>query len=480
MHADPPLAQLTSKIQAALDEATAKGVATGFQYALFNRDSIIFSGVSGYSTVPTEASPEGVPYCEDDVCQLASCAKLSMSMIVLHILERGLTKQGFTLADLDNPNAVAEVLPEFAMGSGHLVSKVIEGFERDQSGRRVMKLRDPKRRVTLRMLFTHTAGTSYWFTHQLMAESYQGSDGNEPLKGIAGFSGDISDFDVPLVAEPGTAWDYGHGVDWLAQFAVRSTGKNIRALFREIILEPLSLSINEVDIWDGPHITDSIVPMYIRNPSADQRDRRAGFEAIAFPIYSTEGDPPKGKAHYAGASMYASTRSYAKILQAVLRRDERILRASTWDMVYADGVGPLDAPGLWNGMSYKASIPMYSYDVPCFATPATAGSPETSNLLGCALETGLTLSGRPAGSFGWAGIANSYYFIDPVNGIGAMLSTQLMPFFDPEVIEIRDRLEKIIYENLHCLPGYAPIRNIIPTYSPIWRAVCRIFSFLTR
>jgi methyl acetate hydrolase len=59
-----------------------------------------------------------------------------------------------------------------------------------------------------------------------------------------------------------------------------------------------------------------------------------------------------------------------------------------------------------------------------------------------------TVSGRPAGSFAWAGLANTYYFIDPVKGVGAIFGTQLFPFYDKRVIETRDSLESLIYRTL--------------------------------
>ena len=39
-------------------------------------------------------------------------------------------------------------------------------------------------------------------------------------------------------------------------------------------------------------------------------------------------------------------------------------------------------------------------------------------------------TGRPAGAIGWAGLANSYYWIDRKNGIGGYWATQILPFAD--------------------------------------------------
>ncbi|TFK46060.1 beta-lactamase/transpeptidase-like protein [Heliocybe sulcata] len=454
MRLNKSLPELAGEVQAALDKATATGDATGFQYVIFTRNELIFNGVSGYAIMPTADNPDGLLYQQNHAPQLASCGKVAICMIVLHILERGLTKQGFTLEDLDNPEAVTEVLPEFTSDSGHLVSKVIEGFEEvgEERGRKAMKLRDPKTKVTLRMFFTHTAGLAYFLNDSRLAELYQPSDGTQPIRSLPFLTGNISDLEVPLVADPGQEWNYGHAMDWLAQFAIRSTGKNLRTLLHDVILAPLGLSLNEVDIWDGPAFSQRTVPIYTRNPERNPLDHTSWFQPIPVHMYS-EPDPSEGKATYVGASMYASAQSYAKILQAVMRKDERILSPSGWSLAYSDGMEPLGLRGLENGLGFKAAMPTFTHDVPRFVEPARKGTVETMNLLNCALEKGATASGRPAGSFGWAGIANSYYFIDPINNIGALLATQLMPFFDPQVVATRDSLEKIIYDNLDCLPG---------------------------
>jgi methyl acetate hydrolase len=40
-------------------------------------------------------------------------------------------------------------------------------------------------------------------------------------------------------------------------------------------------------------------------------------------------------------------------------------------------------------------------------------------------------TGRPAGSIGWAGLANLFYWIDRKNGFGGFWATQILPFGDP-------------------------------------------------
>lgn len=59
-----------------------------------------------------------------------------------------------------------------------------------------------------------------------------------------------------------------------------------------------------------------------------------------FRPYSTENAPPPGHACYASACMYGSLPAYLKVLQAVLRRDTRLLRSETWIRAIVDDIGP--------------------------------------------------------------------------------------------------------------------------------------------
>jgi methyl acetate hydrolase len=54
-------------------------------------------------------------------------------------------------------------------------------------------------------------------------------------------------------------------------------------------------------------------------------------------------------------------------------------------------------------------------------------------------------TGRPAGSVGWAGLVNCFYWIDRRNGIGGFWATQLLPFLDPATFEAFLAFESLVY-----------------------------------
>ena len=53
-----------------------------------------------------------------------------------------------------------------------------------------------------------------------------------------------------------------------------------------------------------------------------------------------------------------------------------------------------------------------------------------------------------AGTADWAGIFNSYYWIDRKKGIGGVLMTQMLPFFDARVVETLIGFETAVYQQV--------------------------------
>ena len=54
-------------------------------------------------------------------------------------------------------------------------------------------------------------------------------------------------------------------------------------------------------------------------------------------------------------------------------------------------------------------------------------------------------NGRSAGSQAWGGIANSYFWLDPVKRLTGLLITQILPFGDPIVLDLMGEFERGVY-----------------------------------
>ena len=54
-------------------------------------------------------------------------------------------------------------------------------------------------------------------------------------------------------------------------------------------------------------------------------------------------------------------------------------------------------------------------------------------------------TGRSAGSLAWAGLANSYFWIDLKKQVAGVYATQVLPFFDPKAVEGFAGFETAVY-----------------------------------
>ncbi|KAF9515757.1 hypothetical protein BS47DRAFT_1391399 [Hydnum rufescens UP504] len=417
-------------IQKFFDDAVAQGLAPGFQFVVFDKDSLIASGASGVVDVGSATA-----FRKDHLLWLASCSKISISIMVLRILEKGLCPNGMTLADLDNHEKLVQVLPEFRRGSDSPVSKIIIGYEKelDPDGKKVPILRDYEGKVTLRMLLTHTSGLAYYWNHPFMVEMYQPTDGTPPLKQFPFATGLIEDFSCPLVQEPGTGYIYGASADWVGQFIIRCTGINLRQAFKKYIFEPLEIPSSELDLYIPPEHAARRAAMHAQSPTG------SGFISIPFDIYMSEGDPAEGYAYFASGPLFGTIEAYTKVLQAALRHDPRILAETTWQLAVRDA---LTEQGI--KLKPRKTIAPLSLST----LPFPPGQIFKSTVPGEEFAS-QTVSGRPPGSYGWCGLPSVWYAIDEATGKGYMLGTQLLvPFSDSPLMDLKDEFEKLVWSTI--------------------------------
>ena len=65
------------------------------------------------------------------------------------------------------------------------------------------------------------------------------------------------------------------------------------------------------------------------------------------------------------------------------------------------------------------------------------------------ISTAQVPDGRSPGSLAWAGLGNTYFWIDPAKNVAGVIMTQLVPFADPVVLGLYDRFERAVYDALN-------------------------------
>jgi methyl acetate hydrolase len=292
---------------------------------------------------------------------------------------------------------------------------VLDGF--DAAGK--PKLRAPKHPVTLKHLLTHTSGFGYSFTSAEIKKY-------EEVTGLAGpFTCTRASLNAPLLFDPGERWEYGIGIDWAGQIVERVSGMRLGEYFSKHILGPLGM-------------TDTAVVM-----RPDMAARRAHIHArmpdgSAMPIDLVL--PQSPEVDMGGHCLYGTVGDYLKFVRMLLNRGDspggRILKAETVDKMGQNHIGDLLISG------FKTADPTLLNDMPL--------PPEIPHNwgLGFMLNQKTFITGRNPGSLMWAGICNSYYWIDPTAGVAGVYLTQILPFADVKSLPLFFGFEATVYQNL--------------------------------
>jgi methyl acetate hydrolase len=374
-------------LDAILANAVATGAVPGLAVVVVDRDGVLYSGANGIDS--------------DTIFRYASCTKAIASVAALQLIEQG---------RIGLEDDVANHVPEF----GKL--QVLEGFDGDQP-----ILRPPSRPPVVRELMNHTSGATYFFTDAKIARFHE-------IAGIPTlFAGQkVAITDVPLSNDPGRIWAYGTSTDWLGLLVERVSGQGLDEYVAEHVTGPLGMT--DVTFQATDEQNARMMPIYSRTPVG-------GLTEIALEL------PEKPEWWSGGHGLVGTVGAYGRFIQALLRGGEldgeRILQEETVALAFSDSLRGVPMPT--DGM--PTADPAMSNDVPPYPFAESWG-------LGFHLTMEDVPNARRAGTGDWAGLFNLYYFIDRATGVGAMLATQVLPFFDWPIVETFAQIEGTIYAGL--------------------------------
>lgn len=377
-----------------LSGAAALGAVPGVIAMATNRDGTIYEGAFGERTLGS-----GQAMTPDTVVWIASMTKALTSVAAVQCVERG-------KLDLDAP--ASNVVPAIAE------IQVLAGF--DGAGK--PQLRAPKRPITLRQLLTHSAGFSYeiWNTDMQKVQAAFGIPSVTECKNKA--------LTLPLVADPGERWEYGVNIDWAGKMVEAVSGKKLGVFLKENLFDPLGMTSTAFRIT--PEMRSRLAGTHLRGPDGK-------LAPFAFEI------PQEPEFEMGGGGLYGTVGDYLKFVRMVLNHGqlggERVLKPETVVSLGLNHVGSNRVTLL------KAAIPLTN-DAEFFPGVAKSWS------LAFQINHEPVFTGRPAGGLMWAGLANSFYWIDPVTGVGGVYATQIFPFADREALPLYYAFETAVYDSL--------------------------------
>jgi len=361
------LARINHKMHAYVDEQKLAGIST----LIARRGKVAHFEHVGMANIE-----ERTPISAETIFRIYSMSKPITSVAALMLLEEG----RFQLND-----PVAAYLPEFKE------SRVL-----DATGM-LVPMAQP---MTIRHLFTHTAGLSYGFDQNFLIDTlYQqqvwGPIGANPDLTLAEWIGAIAR--MPLAYQPGTRYRYSVATDVLGYLVEVISGMPFADFLQQRIFEPLGM----VDTFFTvpPEKLDRFAVNY--GPLEG-----GGLKVIDAPHESHFARPtqrPSG-----GGGLLSTTPDYLRFTQMLLNGGVldgvRLLSRKTVELMTTnhlpDGIfidnDPKSGVGFGLGVSVLLNL----------------GKGE---LLGS------------VGNYGWGGAANTNFWIDPQEAMIGILMVQFMP-----------------------------------------------------
>ncbi|MYF04348.1 MAG: beta-lactamase family protein [Holophagales bacterium] len=387
------------RIRPAFESYVTDGKLSGVITAVARDGQVVHFEASGYQDVEA-----GEPMAEDTIFRMYSMTKPIASAALMMLWEEG----HFLLS-----TPLSQVLPEFADTEVY-----VSGAGDD------METEPPRRPIVIRDLMTHTSGLTYTFIPSPVAASYaaaglEGSADAVPHEDLAHYVRELAK--QPLLAHPGTAWNYSVGLEVAGRVVEVVSGQSFRDFLKERIFDPLGMVDTDFHVPDEK--LDRLAVNYAPTPEG-------GIAVFDDPDTSAYRKPPK--VEMGGSGLVATAGDYLRFAQMLANGGEldgaRILGPETVALMMdnhlgsAYGPSPMSSLNLDMGMSEGMGYGLGGYSI---------------------TDTGLT--GLPAspGTYGWGGAASTDFLVDSEEDLVAMVLTQLLP---TGTYPLRPTMEVLTYQ----------------------------------
>ena len=353
--------------------------------------------VSAAATADGEIFEEGAGVlAADSVIWIASMTKAITGAAAMQLVERG-------KLSLDTP--AGDVVPEIA------TKQILESIGADGT----VKTRPARRPITLRHLLTHTSGMGYdtW-----NADMFRYVQAKGPFKPAS-----MAALGTPLLAEPGARWEYSISIDWAGLMVEAVSGMKLDRFMKDNLFDPLGMPDT------GFTITPAMRP---RKAAVHARKDGSGFTATDHELNQAP------EVFQGGGALYSTIGDYLNFTRMILGEGalngQRVLKPETVRLMGKNAMGDVSCRPL------KTQLPNRSTDMDFVD----------------GMKWGLTFMINPtafpgrraATSLTWGGLANSYFWIDPVKKVTGVWATQLLPFYDARAVARFEDFERSVYAAL--------------------------------
>jgi methyl acetate hydrolase len=230
---------------------------------------------------------------------------------------------------------------------------------------------------------------------------------------------------TPVMSDPGTRWEYGTNIDFVGKAVEAVSGQRLDAYLRDHLFQPLGMNDTGFKLTDSQR--KRLVGMHARG--ADGALSSIPFEVEQEPEF-----------HMGGGGLYSMAGDYIKFCQMILNKGKgaghQVLRPETVAVMGHNHIGAI------NVTKMISAAPNVTNDVDLWPDQAKKWG------LSFLINTAKTPEGRSPNSLAWAGLANTYYWIDPSRGICGVILMQLLPFADAKCLGAFAGFERGVYAGL--------------------------------
>jgi CubicO group peptidase (beta-lactamase class C family) len=387
------------RIRTHFDRYVEDGRLPGYLVQIARDGELAYEAAGGHRDLEAE-----LPVDADTVWRIYSMTKPITSVAAMLLWEEG----AFELKD-----PIARWLPEFAeprVFTGGAMAKAVTAPAAEP--------------IRVWHLLTHTSGLTYGFHHHgAVDELYRAAGfewGSPPGLDLAGCCQAWAE--LPLLFEPGTEWNYGHSTDVLGRVIEVISGQPLDEFLSARVLGPLGMAETGFHAEEADH--GRLAALYVPDPETGLATRSPASEVAKHPPAYLSG----------GGGLVSTAGDYARFTRMLLGGGEldgvRLLGPRT-----VRYMGRNHLPG--GGDLEQVGRPLFS---------------ETS-FDGIGFGLGFSVVLDPVanrvpsspGELAWGGAASTAFYLDPMEDLGVLFLTQMLP---SSAYPLRPQLRQLVAQAL--------------------------------
>ncbi len=380
------------RMDAVINDYIKQGKQAGVAVLVARNGRIVYHKAYGQDDMEA-----GTPLKRDAIFRVASQTKAIASIGLMMLFEEGKFL-------LDDP--VSTYIPAFK------TMTVLDKYnEKDTTYTTV----PAKRPITIRQLLTHTSGISYPSIGTKEAVAIYAK--NRIPSGIGTPDGTLEDAmnrlaALPLMFQPGDRWSYGLSVDVVGRLIEVLSGQPLDVFLRTRLFDPLGM--NDTYFYLPANLQNRLTRVYTE-------DANKAIQRLPAQGGISENYPKQAGTYFSGGAGLSSTMlDYAVFLQMMLNGGEyngkRILSPTTVRLITTNQIGDLN-----QGINKFG--------------------------LGFAIVSEKNAARLPwsEGSYEWGGFFGTTYWVDPKEGVVALIYTQKVP---NSYGDLSDKFKVLLYQSI--------------------------------